>query len=143
MVAHPFHRGLGEPSLISRVGVALNFTERLVATDGGKLMRSKLGWRLASLLRADIYEGVVAPLTLLAKQWFAIGCSAAGACRRGLLADGATRDRMLVPSARHSKREASCRLRQSNRHANCKQRYRESPKHEFFPPPETIAQNFI
>jgi len=43
LVAHPFHRGLGEPSLISRVGVALNFTERLVATDGGKLMHGTSG----------------------------------------------------------------------------------------------------
>jgi len=86
-----------------------------VATDGGKLMRSKLGWRLASLLRADIYEGVVAPLTLLAKQWFAIGCSTAGACRNGLLAYGATGDSPLVPFARHSKRKASRRLGQFNR----------------------------
>ena len=43
LVAHPFHRRLGEPSLISRIGVALNFAERLVATDGGKLMHGTSG----------------------------------------------------------------------------------------------------
>jgi hypothetical protein len=78
--------------------------------------------KLCALLRAGIYEGVVAPLPLLAQQWFAISCRTAGTCRSGLLAHGATRDRVLVP----------LRLGQSNGHANCKQRYSESFGHGFF-----------
>jgi hypothetical protein len=63
----------------------------------------------------------VAPLPLLAQQWFAIGCRTAGTCRGGLLAYGATGDRALVP----------LRLCQSNRQGNRKQRYSESLEHGF------------
>jgi hypothetical protein len=66
----------------------------------------------------------VAPLPLLAQQWAAISCRTTGACRSGLLAHSAARDRVLVP----------LRLSQSNRHANCKQRYSESLQHGFFLP---------
>ena len=85
---------------------------------------------MVGLVRTGV-DGVVAPLPLVTKQLFAIRCSTAGACCNGLLADGATRNCMLVPFARHSKRKASRCLRQPNRHGGCKQRYSNSLQHDF------------
>ena len=61
MVAHPFHRRLGEPSLISRIGVALNFAERLVAGDSGDLMRgaSGIGESRACCLAESVKDAVL------------------------------------------------------------------------------------
>jgi hypothetical protein len=76
---------------------------------------------VCALLRTGGCEEGVAPLPLLTQQWFATS-SLAGACRSHLLALATRRDHVLVP----------LRLGQSNRHANCKQRYSESPQHGFF-----------
>jgi len=92
-------------------------------TKGPQRMRP---FRLRALLRTDFCDGIVAPLALLAQQWAAISCATAGACRSGLLAHGAARNHVLV--------HMPFRLGQSNRHANCEQRYSESFQHGFFLP---------
>ena len=66
----------------------------------------------------------MAPLTLLAQQWLTAGSDTAGASRSRLLAFTACQDPVFVPLS----------LSQSNRHANCKQRYGESLQHRFFLP---------
>ena len=64
------------------------------------------------LLRADISEGVVAPLPLLAQQRAAISCGTAGACRSRLLAYGAAPDH-VCPSL-----VSGCEMRPSSRCPN-------------------------
>ena len=74
-----------------------------------------------TLSEADLCEGIVAPLPLLAQHWAAINIDTADACRSGPLAHGAARNHVLV--------HMPLRLSQSSGHGKCKRRYGESLQH--------------
>src|SRR5438552_1672194 len=87
-----------------------------------------------ALLRAGMCHGVT-PLPFLAHSWPSTGgcCRTAGACRRRLLTIDARRHHHLLVHM------AFC-LGHSNRHGNCKYRYREClQRHLFLPSSPLLA----
>ena len=80
----------------------------------------------------------VTPLPFLAHSWTSTGgcCRTAGACRRRLLTIDARRHHHLLV-------HMAFRLGHSNRHGNCKYRYRECLQHHLFLPSSPLLAGMM